>query len=781
MKFTLFPAAVICCFTGFIHTLSAGSDPQDKKALKQAFTNPDNAVRPQPFWHINGELTTDGIYRQIGDAFQKDGFGGVAILPLTPDKMWQTPDTCPGTTPDYLSEPYFDRYRDILECSAGLGTQVILYDDIDFPSGVVGGKMQRDYPQFVQKRLGKAEFEMQGPGLFAEEIPAGDQLLGAVAMHKTTHERIDISSFINGNRLEWMAPAGEWLIFSFFLEFNQDRRLDYMDPEAVNQFISMTYDQYACRFSDYFGNTIQKTFFDDVGYYDNERCWNQGVTKAFEAATGKKALLYYPALWYDIGPETAPARVAFYSARSGLLGETYPKQVAEWCEKQGLQSMGHPPGNYEPNTIDMYGDPFKFYRYTHVPLMDMIHGYPYGRPGYKLISSAADLFDRPEVAVEIYGNYPADMDSFMLYRGAMEAMLCGVNFFVPHGMWYDTSRVKIPPLVSHHNELLGPALPAYSDYVARSVTLLNKGARVADIALLFPIESLGAWLEFDNPDQPRIGKAVPPETDYNRISDMLTRQIRQDFTFLHPEQLVYGPYQISDGTIALQNQWIPQQYKLLIIPASRVLSAETLSRIQQFYESGGKVLATGLLPSKSAEFDADESVIEAVQAIFGIDPTQPMPVVKTENKNSSGGIALFIPQADKQELADAIDYLLPEPDVKFDFIGSLDEPDALSRPLAGVEQYRNLLPEQLGLLSYIHKQRNGLDIYLFANSTNVPVTTQVKLRGRLKPEQWNAHDGTTALWEGVTYETMPSGEVCTVLPLQLPPVSSLFAVAETAE
>ena len=125
MKFTLFPAAVICCFTGFIHTLSAVSDPQDKKTLQQAFANPDNAVRPQPFWHINGELTTDGIYRQIGDAFQKDGFGGVAILPLTPDKMWQTADTCPGTTPDYLSEPYFDRYRDILECSAGLGTQVI--------------------------------------------------------------------------------------------------------------------------------------------------------------------------------------------------------------------------------------------------------------------------------------------------------------------------------------------------------------------------------------------------------------------------------------------------------------------------------------------------------------------------------------------------------------------------------------------------------------------------------------------------------------------------------
>ena len=99
--------------------------------------------RPQPFWHINGELTKEGIYEQITDAHRKDGFGGVAILPLTPAQMWNGKDICPGTTPEYLSEGYFDRYRDILECSKELGTEVILYDDVDFPSGVLGGRMTK--------------------------------------------------------------------------------------------------------------------------------------------------------------------------------------------------------------------------------------------------------------------------------------------------------------------------------------------------------------------------------------------------------------------------------------------------------------------------------------------------------------------------------------------------------------------------------------------------------------------------------------------------------------
>ncbi|MFQ8805623.1 MAG: hypothetical protein ACLR8Y_11580 [Alistipes indistinctus] len=97
--------------------------------------------------------------------------------------------------------------------------------------------------------------------------------------------------------------------------------------------------------------------------------------------------------------------------------------------------------------------------------MDAIHGYPFGRSGFKLISSAAEAFDRPVTAAECYGNYPTGMDSLMLYRLAMELMARGVNFFVPHGMWYDTEQVKIPPLISHDSKLLGPALHRYSDYV----------------------------------------------------------------------------------------------------------------------------------------------------------------------------------------------------------------------------------------------------------------------------------------------------------------------------
>ena len=126
-----------------------------RETWEKEFADPSDIYRPQPFWHINGTLTTEGIRKQLSDAIQGDGFGGVAILPLNPGGMWGNQGICPGTTPVYLSEGYFNRYRDILECSAEQGAQVILYDDVDFPSGTAGGKLGEQFPQYTRKRLCK--------------------------------------------------------------------------------------------------------------------------------------------------------------------------------------------------------------------------------------------------------------------------------------------------------------------------------------------------------------------------------------------------------------------------------------------------------------------------------------------------------------------------------------------------------------------------------------------------------------------------------------------------
>ena len=97
-------------------------------------------------------------------------------------------------TPEYLSESYFDRYRDILECSEQLGTEVILYDDVDFPSGVLGGRLKQEFPQYTQKRLSKKEWDILGGRVVKEKLPVKDLFMGAVAMNMETFERIDLTA-----------------------------------------------------------------------------------------------------------------------------------------------------------------------------------------------------------------------------------------------------------------------------------------------------------------------------------------------------------------------------------------------------------------------------------------------------------------------------------------------------------------------------------------------------------------------------------------------------------
>ena len=618
------------------------------------------------------------------------------------------------------------------------------------------------------------EREFRGPVRIEESVPSAENFLGVVAMNAETFERIDLTSLVENGRLRWQAPEGRWKVMTFTLDRSPQglHLIDYMDTAAVATFMRMSYDRYAERFSDHFGKTVTKMFFDDVGFFRVYRSWNPRVSRLFEERYGRSALLSYPALWYDIGPETSAIRTAFFGIRAELIGEGLPRMVAEWSARHNLSSIGHPPGNYAPSAVDMYGDPFKYYRHTQIPLLDAIHGYPYGRSGFKLIGSAADAFDKEIVGAELYGNYAADMDSLMLYRMAMECLVRGVNFLVPHGMWYDYGHVKIPPLISHYNPRIGPALRAYNTWAGRAVSLLQGGRRVTDIAVLYPIHALEAWYGFDNTHMTSNGKDVPPGTNYHNIGDWLTGELRYDFTYVHPELLADGArYSVGDGRLRLNTEKTGQEYRLMILPSGRVASVEALKVVQKFWECGGKVIAAGELPVQSAEFGRDAEVARIVRTLFGPTPGKAV-------RSARGGEAMRLDSVSRRSLAEAIAALLPDPDVRFDRIADMTAPeDEAGRPL-GVDRYREHSPAELGMFSYLHKFREGRDIYLFANSTDRPVDTWVDLKGDLALELWDPYTGRVVPWPESEIRRHGPDEIYTRIHLKLNPVRSVFAVSK---
>ena len=265
-KNVLFPALCLLLVL-FQNSLAQPGD----KSLETEFINPPSEFYPMPFWHINGEMTREGIWKQMKDAKELAGFSGVCVLPLSPRE-----GKSPGTIPSFLSREYFDRFQDVLDAAEAYDMQVILYDDNDFPSGMAGGKIGELFPEHTMKRLDKLEWELTGPFSIIDTVPEG-KLLASVAMNTETLERIELSAFVSKDILKWDVPEGKWKVMHFLMVKDSYHKafpvVDYLDTTAVRHMINLTYDVYEREFGSYFGNIIKTTFFDDIGFWRHPRTW----------------------------------------------------------------------------------------------------------------------------------------------------------------------------------------------------------------------------------------------------------------------------------------------------------------------------------------------------------------------------------------------------------------------------------------------------------------------------------------------------------------------------
>ena len=573
------------------------------------------------------------------------------------------------------------------------------------------------------------------------------------ALNPQTKEVADLGDAYRDGVLEWQVPEGEWKVMLFTCSYSvggvHGHLVDYMQPEAVSTLLGMTYGEYDKRYKSYFGDVIRKTFFDDVGFVHMEQTWTPAITEIFREKYGRNPALYYPALFYDIGPETGAARIAFYDIRSELMAEGYVRQVSEWSEARRMRSMGHPPENYSPNSVVAHGDILKYYRHVDIPLLDAILCFRRGLNGFKQVCSAADLGDKPVVGAELCGAYPEEMDSAMLYRTTLEAMARGVNFVVPHGMWYDTDpqTVRIPPLIAPENPLLGPALKGYSTSTGRSCMLLQGGRRIADIAVLWPINAIQAesYMFRDAESGLPIANWHPNDVVNYALSGMLTNDLHRDFTYIHPENLTDGKVSVEGDRLRLNNAENLQEYSVLVIPGGGYISAGALARIGEFYDNGGKVIALASLPSHSAEFGRDAEVQSLIAAIFGT----AAPDAEATATNDRGGKFVFVPRTTVQSMADALAQTGCEADVII--------PDAQ--------------PDESGFINYTHKQRDGRDFYFVTNTTARPFAGEISLRGEFGTvELWNPHTGETVSAEFRTDKGR------TLVSVRIPAVRSLFIV-----
>ena len=682
------------CLIITIAMVSCTSKNKEWRAIEQNFQTMPLSVRPNPLWFWNDtQVEPAELIRQMA-GYKDAGYGGLSILPF--GKNFK---------PEYLTDTYFDAYRLCIEEARKLGLTLWIYDEYGFPSGTAGdingdgfGRFKHQYPEHTYKRLDRFEYRPKQNTVFGIELPQG-QLMAAVAMDTLTFERIDLSSNIAEGQLRWKTPdSGHWKVMLFVCVDAGKSIVDYMSREAVELYIGMTHDAYYKRFGDYFGNTVVGTFFDEPTlYYAQGRAWTPAFNQQFEAAYGFSPALYYPALWYDIGPETAQARNYLFGFRTELYASGYPKLVSDWSIRHGVLATGHQDNEEVVNPVGTSGDLMKCFKYQDVPGIDKIGGNRPAERFYKIVSSAAYNWNRSLVMSETYGAM-GNIGWNEIFGIAMDQYVKGINILIPHAVWYNTDKVVYKPELSLRNPIYADSLRSFTDYLSRLNALMQNNARwMGDVAVLYPIQTMQSGHYFDGPLDYYRGGVDMPDMDYVDVGVALSDSLGCDFMFLHPE-VFDDQCRIDGDKLLLNNEIQYNAFTTLIIPACRTISLSNLEKIRDFAMTGGAVIFTSYLPEKATITADDNQVTTIVSDLL----------------NSQK--AIFIEHPVPERLKAAIDRQPAKQALRF---------------VSG------------SALRNVHKQLHGKNLWFFANPDESPKTAEIALDGEYRLEAWNPHTGET--------------------------------------
>lgn len=705
---------------------------------KETFKNPQLKNFPKPLWFWNDTKVTEaGIAVQMQGFRDSCHYGGFSILPFG-EKF----------KPEYLTEDYFNVYGKALEKAAELGLTMCLYDEYGFPSGGAGpvngdgiGRFENRFPHQTIKRLDKIEFEVAGPTSLIRMIPDGGIRMAVVAMEKKSLKRLNLADQIINGELKWKVPEGDWKVMFFMCVKDGDPIVDYLDPAGVRNFIEMTHEAYYKHFKKYFGNVITGTFFDEPTMYRAKgRMWTNLFNEKFQKKFGFDPSVYYPALWYDIGPETSAARNYMFGFRSELYASGFTKEINDWSTAHHISATGHQDQEEVLNPVSVSGDLMKCFKYLEIPGIDKIGGNRPAERYYKLVSSAAWNWNRSLVMSETYGAM-GNISWNEIFSVAMDQYAKGINVLIPHAVWYDDKNVTFKPELSQRNRLYADSLKTFNQFLARlNVLLQQDGRHVADIALLYPINSLQGDHYFDGPLGNYKGGVDIPGTDYIDVANWLTEESGKDFTFLHPEALDEKCI-VSNGKLLLQNPVTFEEYKVIIIPSCKTISLSNLKKIKTFYEHGGNVIFTTQLPIYSTEPGKDREVAELIRTMI---------TVRDQNTEKlrigqGGGTACFIPAPSGAAIRETLEKLKINYDVEY---------------------------PQNTAVRYIHKIIKGTDLFYFANTGAFEINTTIQLKGICYPELWDPHTGMVTQSDAITN----TGNKTSVI-LKLPPYHSVFFIS----
>lgn len=798
-------AAFAFVFLPFVPSVLVGSVASDQGIDAGRFRVP--VVDLAPFWFWNGDMRPDEMERQLR-AMKEAGINSVVFHP----RSGMGGEFGHGEMEYYLSETYFDRFKSALETCRRLGLKVILYDEYNWPSGQAGGRVMKGglvgtrqvppNPEYIAKHLAMVEVPV-GAANHREsswKVPAG-KLVGVIAAQAEKDSLVrstfrNLTSQVSEGSLKWQVPEGNWRLM-FFMQRDSPPSEgpgttgevspccpDLMNAAAMDKFIAVTHGEYYRRFPEYFGSTIIATFTDEPGFLNNRIDgifpktvpWTEAFPEFFERKKGYSIIDSLPLVWVGESEENAKVRTDFWDALSSLYMETYFGKIHDWCQAHKIESIGH----VLEDTLRFHrtfegGDYFKTMRFMSRGGVDQIGNRHFGLINPKLASSAARLFGVPHALSETFGAY-----GWGLTLEQMKAIInwhatSGIDTEILHAFYYSVEgqrKQESPPDLFYH-QIWRDQFHSFVEDTSRTLYLAGRGQQVADVAIFYPataIMSEGGLMNF---------VPLAKMEEYFLSASVAIRGGQHDFNYVDELALAGNrDLKVPVSVVGTKLKVNGYAYSVMVLPAVPAISGEAARMLEQFYKSGGKIIALGMLPARATD-GRSELVHSFLRSVFGTD--EQTPAQRISRTNPSGGRGIFIPipnMVSDEELAKLPGMALATGPTSIHRGHDLDYSQAWVQQLLEVVSQTAYPDVQVASLrpsiAFLHKRGMGKDWYLISNDSETVVADDFTFSSSGSPSIWDPETGEVREARAFRVE---SGR--TTIRLKLLPYSALAVVFDS--
>lgn len=536
---------------------------------------------------------------------------------------------------------------------------------------------------------------------------------------------LDISAFLQGDRLIWKAPAGEWTILRTGM-LPTGVTNSPADPEATGLEIDkMSRKHVEAHFEAFMGEIYRRIPAEDracwkVVVQDSYETGGQNFTddflSEFQARYGYDPLPFLPAYeGYVVGSEDRSDRFLWDLRRliADKVAYDYVGGLRDVCHKYGLttwlENYGH------------WGFPGEFLQYG--GQSDEIGGefWSFGDLGNienRAASSCGHIYGKQKISVESFtsGGTPFSCYPAMMKQRGDRFFTEGINNTLLHVYISQPSEEREPGMnawfSSEFNRLNTwyPQMDLFTSYLKRVNYMLQQGLNIADVAY------------FIGEDAPKMTGIVDPELPKGYQFDYINAEVIERDLF------------VKDGLLTLPHG---TQYRILVLPKLETMRPELLAKIKKLIEDGAVVLGPAPKRSPSGESfpTADRQVEKLAGELWsGLDGRS----VKAVKRGK--GELLF-----GMTMEEALKYIGCVPDCG--------------------------LPADAPVL-YGHRSAGDADIYFISNQKDemIEIRPEFRIRSR-QPELWDATTGRIRTLPA--YEETAAG---TVVPLKLYPYESAFIV-----